>query len=94
MRHIADRCKEARVKAGDADDDWELVGMVSANEVTTSEVRRRIKVTQRIRENGGNALSAFNLKTTKLSRKVVETKHDNAKMMDSNNDLVGKLDEC
>lgn len=45
VRDLADRREEAKVKVGNAEDDWDFESTLSANEVATCGVRGKIKQT-------------------------------------------------
>lgn len=92
MQGDAGRCDEIDAKPADADDEWDIEEMISADEIAKSVVREKIKVTRRIWDDGGEAMRTFMLEVIDLSREI-KWKRDKAKLMDRNNDLITELEE-
>lgn len=67
--------------------------MTSADEIAASIARGKLKEIQCILGARGEAVPPSVLEKTDLSREVIETKRNNAKVTDRNNDLVTELDE-
>lgn len=65
--------------------------MVSADEVATSKVRRKIIGIRRICEDGSVVLLTSIVKVIELPRDVFETKNENAKLADHVRDLEQEL---
>lgn len=67
--------------------------MVSADQLAASEVRENLKENQRICEEVRKAVPPPMLEVLDLSREVIDTKRDNAKLWDRTNDLKTELDK-
>lgn len=93
MRDVAIRGGEVDVKAANAEDDWNLEGMVSASKLATPGVREKLQEIQQIYKDGNKAVPTFVLEVNDLSRKVVETKRDIAKLLGCTNDLMIEMDD-
>lgn len=93
MREVASRGGKADDEAPDAEDDWVFEWMVSADELAAFGVRGMLKKTQHICTDGYKAVATFVLEVIDLSRKEVETKRNNANLLDHTNDLIIKLDK-
>lgn len=68
--------------------------MVSAGKIATSGARGKLKKIQRLWEDGGEAVPTSVFEELNLSRQMVDSRRNNAKLMDQNNSLVMELDIC
>lgn len=90
---VAGRRDEIDVKANDAHVDWVFEGMISANELANTGVRRKVIEIQRICKKRSKTVPTAVLEVIDLSREVVKTKSSNAKLMGRTYSLVIELDE-
>lgn len=67
--------------------------MISADELAASGLRGKLKMHQRICKDRGKSVSASVLEVINFSREVMETRPDNAKLLDRTSDLALELVE-
>lgn len=93
VRNIASRCAKVNFKATNAKLDYHFGATVGTDKVAASSVRGKMKDIQHICKGGGEVVPTSVVEVIDLFRDVVETKCNNAKLMDRNNDLLMGLDE-
>lgn len=93
MRYVAIRGKEVDVEAVNVEENWESERTLSADELSATGVRGKLKEVKLIWEDGGEAKPAPLLKLVDLSPGVEETKRDSPKLSDRTNDLIMELYE-
>lgn len=88
---VASRGFEDDVETPDAKNDWDLEGVVFADELAASGVREKLSEIQHVCKDGSKAIPTSVLELFNRSREVVETKQDNAKLPDCTDDLIIEL---
>lgn len=84
---------KVKAEANNANKNWDFNGIVFAEELATSGVRGKWKEFQRFCKFKSKAVLACVFEKGELSWKVFDTKHDNTKLINCNNDLVKELED-
>lgn len=93
MRDVNSSGDKGNVEVVAVRDDRNFKSAVSADELATSGVRGKLEKIRHIYKGGGEAVPTSLLEVGDLSGGVIETKRDNAKVLDRTNDLIVVLDE-
>lgn len=75
----------------DREDIWDLEGRVTAKEVATSKIRRKLQDVQRVSKDGGEAMPRRIAEDIELVCEGVETKRKHAKLSKWNTDCRPNL---
>lgn len=92
VRGVTSRRKEAEAGSEDAEDNWGFEGMVSGDMVAASRARDKLKEILQLCEDGEEAVPKSVVEVIELSWKVVDTKHNNAKLSDRTTDLESEME--